>query len=233
MSEDPEDDLDGTSENQDPVVANTNDRDFSPTAKTHPVRSDKPTTKLEKGKEGDGDCLILEHESTQNVPCKVLKQEKDDCLILEHIFIRDAPSTSLLETATPAPSLSSEAVFCIKTKPNVPHIRTVQLSHHPISKTILIVAASNQRNIAPVIVPLADCSTFDSLFDTLIAECEIEPESAGKVTKISAKNTWDGRSMRIRRERSEDWQFFWAGLCRAWEEEGKEWEVEMMLHVDE
>ena len=112
-----------------------------------------------------------------------------------------------------------------------------QLSFKAMVRTTFIVTASNQLDMAPVMVPFMFCKTFDRLFDTLIFECGIRPESAKTVSNISATYSWNGKRMRIRRGRPEDWNLFHKGLCKAWVqgnerlEEGCE--VEMMVHVDE
>ena len=112
-----------------------------------------------------------------------------------------------------------------------------QLSFKAMVRTNFVVTASNQRNMPPVTVPFMFCKTFDRLFDTLIFECNIRSESAKTVSNISAKYTWNGKSVRIRRGRHEDWNVFYKGLCKAWDhgnerfEEGCE--VEMILHLDE
>lgn len=115
--------------------------------------------------------------------------------------------------------------------------KTGQLSSEPVARTTLIVTASNQPTIAPVFVPLTSCNTFPQLFKILISECDIRPDAAKKVSKISARYTWDGKQIRIRKERPEDWSLFYRGLRKAWDKgsEGFEdgWEVEMMVHVDD
>jgi len=115
--------------------------------------------------------------------------------------------------------------------------KTEQLSSDPVARTTLIVTASNQPTIAPVFVPFTSCNTFPQLFETLVSECDIRPEAAKRVSKISARYTWDGKQIRIRKERPEDWSLFYRGLCKAWDKgsEGLEdgWEVEMMVHVDD
>jgi len=117
------------------------------------------------------------------------------------------------------------------------YAKTEQLSSNPVAGTTLIVAASNQPTIAPVFVPFTSCNTFPQLFETLVSECDIRPEAAKRVSKISARYTWDGKQIRIRKERPEDWSLFYRGLCKAWDKgsEGFEdgWEVEMMVHVDD
>lgn len=114
---------------------------------------------------------------------------------------------------------------------------TEQLSFEAMVGTNKIVTASTQPTIAPVTVPFAACQTFDRLFTTLIAEREIQPESAQKVTKISAKNTWNGFFRRIRKGRPEDWKVFYGELCKAWKQGSERFEsgceMEMMIHVDD
>ena len=117
------------------------------------------------------------------------------------------------------------------------HSTTEQLSTEAMARTSFIVTASNQPTIAPVTVPFTSCMAFDRLFETLISECDIRLETAQKVTKISAKNTWTGKQIRIRKGRPEDWMFFHRGLCKAWKQGSEQFEdgceVEMMIHVDD
>lgn len=125
----------------------------------------------------------------------------------------------------------------VKKEHNTASPGTTQLSSESMAKTTFLVTASNQPTLAAVIVPYTSCSAFDRLFDMLIAECGLRPEAAKKVSNISVKNTWDGKNVRIRKGRPEDWEYFNRGLCRAWQHEKEHFEhgcdVEIMIHVED
>ena len=94
-----------------------------------------------------------------------------------------------------------------------------------ILRTTFIVTVSSQPTIAPVVAPFTLCTTFNALFETLISECGIRPKLSQRITKISVMNTWDGRQIRIRKGRLEDWE----GGTQF--DEGCE--VETIVHVDD
>ena len=125
----------------------------------------------------------------------------------------------------------------VKMEQHSASVKTEQLSYESMAKTTFIVTASNQPTIAPVIVPFTSCKTFDRLFETLISECDVRAESAKRVSKISAKNTWNGKQVRIRKGRTEDWTILYTGLCKAWNYESERFEdgceVEMVIHIDD
>lgn len=162
--------------------------------------------------------------------------DDDDCVILEDMSTNSAQRSVVPEMRIPAPYLAVKTGSTVKDEQNDVSVKTEQLSSNSMARTSFIVTASNQSTIAPVIVPFTSCNTFGRLFETLISECDVHPEAAGRVSKISARNTWDGKQVRIRKGRPEDWDYFCRGLYWAWKQEKERfehgYEIEMMIHVD-
>ncbi|KAK4695051.1 hypothetical protein P7C71_g2633, partial [Lecanoromycetidae sp. Uapishka_2] len=115
------------------------------------------------------------------------------------------------------------------------------LSAQALSKTILLVSASNMTHKAPIMIPLSQCRSFNHLFDILTTERGLKPEVARKVEDLSATYPWATRGHCIRKERPEHWERFLTDVQKAWDNEGGkfkkdedgECKVEVMIHVDE
>ena len=113
-------------------------------------------------------------------------------------------------------------------------VQTEPLSIEITSKTVLMVSASSQQDMAPVTVKL-DTYTGSGFFKFLAEECELG-HLAKKVTAISATYMWDMRKHRIRRERMDvDWATFCDRLRQAFDKNPDFFkygcEVELLLHV--
>ena len=114
-------------------------------------------------------------------------------------------------------------------------IKAEQLSSEIMSKTTLLVTATNLQDMAPVTVKLECYKGFSSFLDFLAEECVLGDLSS-KVTDASATYTWNGRKHRFRRERLDvDWQAFCNGLRDAFQRNPtfakQGCEVGMLLHV--
>ncbi|MCJ1283769.1 hypothetical protein MMC26_003100 [Xylographa opegraphella] len=114
-------------------------------------------------------------------------------------------------------------------------IKAQRLSSEIMSKTTLLVTATNLHDMAPVTVKLSCFKGFRSFLDFLADECVLGDLSK-KVTDVSATYTWNGRKHRFRKERLDvDWLAFCKVLRDAFQtnptltKQGSE--VEMLLHV--
>lgn len=111
-------------------------------------------------------------------------------------------------------------------------------TYEQMARTSLLVSASNQSDIAPASVPFAQCRTLDELFTTMISEYDIQ--SNGRISKVSATYTWNGKRHLLRRDRQEDWVLFCNAIKKAWAREENQLkfledgcEVDMMVHVEQ
>ncbi|MCJ1404676.1 hypothetical protein MMC11_007902 [Xylographa trunciseda] len=114
-------------------------------------------------------------------------------------------------------------------------IKAEQLSDEIMSKTTLLVTATNLPDMAPVTVKLECYKGFHNFLDFLAEECVLDNFSS-KVTDVSATYTWSGRKHRLRKERFDvDWQAFCNELRDAFQKNPtfmkQGCEVGMLLHV--
>ncbi|MCJ1394070.1 hypothetical protein MMC18_006948 [Xylographa bjoerkii] len=114
-------------------------------------------------------------------------------------------------------------------------IKAEQLSSDIMSKTTLLVTATNLQDMAPVTVKLECYKGFPSFLGFLAEECVLGDLSS-KVTDASATYTWNGRKHRFRKERLDvDWQAFCNELREAFQKNPtftkQGCEVGMLLHV--
>ncbi|MCJ1380304.1 hypothetical protein MMC17_003407 [Xylographa soralifera] len=114
-------------------------------------------------------------------------------------------------------------------------IKAEQLSNEIMSKTTLLVTATNLQDMAPVTVKLECYKGFSSFLDFLSEECVLG-DLSNKVTDASATYTWNGRKHRFRKERLDvDWQAFCNELRDAFQKNPTfiklGCEVGMLLHV--
>ena len=102
--------------------------------------------------------------------------------------------------------------------------------------TRLVVAASNQPGMAPVNIQLGSVRSIENLFILLATACELRPIEIKKITAVSVHYTWSGERQRLRKGRSEDWEYFNRVLSKEYERNPTRFEescnVDMMLHVD-
>lgn len=125
-------------------------------------------------------------------------------------------------------SSSEVEVLSTRTRPGPTDERTSTttpnvLSPSEIAATTFLVSASNQHGLAPVHVPLRECSTHKKLFktlDTLFEEFVTTGYSKGKTASdfdmVSAECVWIGPSQLMRRGNDGDWDIFLRTLEKAW-----------------
>ncbi len=110
------------------------------------------------------------------------------------------------------------------------------LSKEIVDGTSLSVRVSNQPDIAPAFVNLGLCCDIEALFIVLLSECEIQTSATAKITKISATFPWNGKQLRLRKGRLEDWKLFCNALRHRWQNPADlndgTCEVELLVHVD-
>lgn len=114
-------------------------------------------------------------------------------------------------------------------------VKPEPLSYAQMAQTYLRVSSSIRPDLAPASVSFQLCPTLDAFFTTMISECELPAD--GRVSKVSATYTWNGKRHLIRRDRKDDWILFVNAVKKAWAKEGETFvddgcEVEILVHVD-
>ena len=97
-------------------------------------------------------------------------------------------------------------------------------------------AASNQPELAPVNIPLGSVPSIETLFTKLGTACDLRPIEVKKITAVSVLYTWSGERQRLRKGRSEDWDYFNRVLSKEYARNPTRFEegchVDMTVHVD-
>lgn len=148
-----------------------------------------------------------------------------------------APS-QFSSSALPTRPKTAQIIDLTPSQPSAEHLVKEELiPTYALSKTILLVSASNQPSRAEIAVEFSSCRDIEQLFSALIEARDLRPETAKKVNVISATYSWDKKRLGLRKGKVEDWVRFCRAIRKAWESESvhfeDECEVEMMIHVDE